>query len=75
MSVWLVQIDEGKPYRQSCNIFSEILDDAEPKHTRSTLSAKREMGLTTGSGGKWEMEYSAPRRYVWDEFESEWAMR
>ena len=72
MKTWTVKIDNANPYRQSCNVFAEILDDAQPRHSGSVLVTKREAGLVRGGKG-WEMSYDATRRYVWDDFEGEWA--
>ena len=74
METYVVQIDCEKPYRQSANMLSEILDDAEPKYTRSTCIIYRELGLRRAGGvGGWVMTHGPAMRYEWDPLDSEWS--
>ena len=66
--LYMVKVDAEDPEIFQANLLTEVLDQLEPKHTRSILKVWRVLrfdpGITPVLGQK--------RVFFWDEFDAEW---
>lgn len=66
--LYMVQIDAEDPETFSANLLAEVLDQFEPKHTRSVLKVWRVLRFDRGR----IPELGQKRVFFWDESEAEW---
>ena len=66
--LYMVQIDAEDRETFSANLISEVLDQFEPKHTRSVLKVWRVLRFDRGRTPVLDQK----RVFFWDEFDAEW---
>ena len=66
--LYMVQIDAEDPETFQANLLTEVLDQFEPKHTRSVLKVWRVLRFDRGR----TPELGQKRVFFWDEFDAEW---